>query len=91
MAYNLGAAPFEVEASVVDAGGRPAASGRLAGVERTVTGMAGVDKFVADFEPGGLAAGDYELRLALTRNDIDLGPADALGGGDEIAAVAGIA
>jgi hypothetical protein len=65
VAYNLGPAVFEIEGSVIDASGHPAPAGRLVAVERTITGISGLDKFVATLDPAGLAAGDYTLRVAL--------------------------
>ena len=40
--------------------------GRIAQVERTATGISGVDKLLATFEPTGLAAGDYVLQIGVT-------------------------
>lgn len=65
VAYNLGEAALEVEGSVLDASGRPAPAGQLVAVERSVTGISGLDKFVATLDPAGLAAGEYTLRVAL--------------------------
>jgi VWFA-related protein len=66
VAYNLGAEPPVVEGEVLAADGRAVAGGRLTLVERTATGIAGVDKLLATFRPSGLAAGDYTLKVRVT-------------------------
>ena len=35
-------------------------------MERTTTGISGVDKLLATFEPTGLTAGDYVLQIGVT-------------------------
>jgi VWFA-related protein len=65
VAYNLGPGDLHIGSQVLDAAGRPLAGGLLSGVERTATGIAGVDKLLATFEPTGLPAGDYVLRVAV--------------------------
>jgi VWFA-related protein len=64
--YNLGKGDLAVEGSVVAADGKPLAGGSLALVERTATGVSGLDQLEATFQPTGLGAGDYVLRVALT-------------------------
>lgn len=71
VAYNLprsatGDGELDVEGRVFDRDGDPVAGGRLLDVERTVTGLEGVDKLLATFRPQGLAAGDYRLQIAVT-------------------------
>ncbi len=61
VAYNLGDGIVEVNARVLAENGEPVEGGRLALVERTVTGIAGLDKLLATFSPQGLGAGRYTL------------------------------
>jgi VWFA-related protein len=67
--YNLGSA-LSVESRVVaadggKAGDAPPRSGRVALVERTATGIQGLDKLIATFDPAGLSAGNYVLQVAV--------------------------
>lgn len=64
--YNLGAGELRLDARVTAADGRQVEGGKLVLVERTVTGLEGVDKLLASFAPERLAAGDYRLQVALT-------------------------
>jgi VWFA-related protein len=66
VAYNLGSGKLAVDAQVTGSDGKSLPGGRLDLVERTTTGIAGVDKLLATFEPTGLAAGDYVLQVAVT-------------------------
>ncbi len=67
MTYNLGAGEPAIEAWVVGSDGEEkAANGNLALVERTVTGISGFDKLLANFNPKGLKRGEYTLKVALT-------------------------
>ena len=43
--------------------------GQLALVERTVTGIAGLDKLLATFSPSGLDAGRYTLKVDVVQRD----------------------
>lgn len=63
VAYNLGEGELKIASQVLAADGKALPGGRLALVERTVTGLAGVEKLVATFKPAGLAAGEYTLRV----------------------------
>ena len=63
--YNFAADEIEVESSVLDPSGSILEERVLANVERTVTGVADVDKIVASFEPPALDPGDYTLRIEL--------------------------
>jgi hypothetical protein len=65
VAYNLGEGELRIGSQVLGADGKPLAGGRLSGVERTATGVAGVDKLLATFEPSGLPAGDYVLKVGV--------------------------
>lgn len=65
VAYNLGQGDVSLTSLVVGADGRASDGGRLANVERTPTGIQGLDKLVATFEPSGLGAGDYVLKVAV--------------------------
>lgn len=67
--YNLGSG-LTVDAEVLSADGQelPAAGPehqRMAVVERTATGIEGFDKLIATFDPAGLSAGDYLLKVAV--------------------------
>jgi VWFA-related protein len=66
MAYNLGPGDITVEMVVLGPEGSPVDGGRLTDLERTVTGIEGLDRFVATFEPRGLSPGGYTLQLAAT-------------------------
>ncbi len=55
-----------MQGQVTAADGKAMPGGRSRSVERTSTGIAGVDKLLATFEPTGLAAGDYVLQVAVT-------------------------
>jgi hypothetical protein len=65
VAYNLGDGQPALEIAVLGDGGRPVPGGRLALIERTLTGIPGLDKLLASFETDGLASGSYTLRVAL--------------------------
>ena len=66
VAYNLGSGDLEIRGQVLSPDGRNLPGGRLALVERTATGLAGVDKLIATFQPDGLEAGSYVLQVAVT-------------------------
>lgn len=66
VAYNLGDGAVDLDGRILDADGELVSQGasiRL--VERTVTGIRGLDKLLASFEPNGLEAGTYTLEVAL--------------------------
>ncbi len=66
VAYNLGPGDLALEATVTNRNGEPVEGGALSLRERTVTGIAGLDKLVAAFDSTNLPAGDYTLRVAVT-------------------------
>jgi VWFA-related protein len=66
VAYNLGKGDLAVQGRVTAADGKAFPAGRLSKVERTATGIQGLDKLVATFDPAGLNAGDYVLQVAVT-------------------------
>jgi len=66
VAYHLGDGEPTVNARVLGPGGTPVDGGRLEGVERTVTGIPGLNKIAATFEPRKLAPGDYDLQVTVT-------------------------
>jgi VWFA-related protein len=73
--YNLPVGDLSLEGRVRTASGEPVTGGRLLLVERTATGLAGVDKLLATFAPVGLRPGDYvlEVELGATSHD-QVGP-----------------
>jgi len=66
VAYNLSKGDLAVQGKVLAADGKASEAGRLSKVERTSTGIKGLDKLVATFDPAGLIAGDYILQVAVT-------------------------
>ncbi|HVT16458.1 MAG TPA: VWA domain-containing protein [Thermoanaerobaculia bacterium] len=66
VAYNLSAGDLAVSSKVIAADGSALRGGALSGVERTQTGISGLDTLVATFKPTGLAAGSYVLQVAVT-------------------------
>lgn len=64
--YNLGPGEVTLDARVKTANGREIEGGELVLVERTVTGITGLDKLLATFRPVGLEDGDYTLEVQLT-------------------------
>jgi len=66
VAYNLGKGEVAVQGQVMAADGTASASGHLSGVQRTATGIQGLDKLTATFDPAGLNAGNYVLQVAVT-------------------------
>ncbi|HEY2289538.1 MAG TPA: VWA domain-containing protein [Thermoanaerobaculia bacterium] len=66
VAYNFGKGDLAVKGEVLAADGKSAPQGKLSRVERTATGIQGLDKLVATFDPAGLSAGDYVLKVAVT-------------------------
>jgi len=66
VAYNLGKGDLAVKGEVLAADGKTSPLGKLTQVERTATGIQGFDKLVATFDPAGLGAGEYVLRVAVT-------------------------
>ncbi len=66
VAYNLGKGDLAVQGEVLGADGKSSLAVRLAHVERTATGIQGLDKLVATFDPAGLRSGDYVLRVGVT-------------------------
>lgn len=69
VAYNLGDGSLQVEATVKGSEGVEHASGELSLLERTLTGIDGVDKLRASFDPQDLEPGDYTLEVRLTNLD----------------------
>ncbi len=64
--YNFGPGDLALAGQVVDTEGRKIAGGNLTLVERTATGIPGLDKLKATFQPSGLGAGGYVLEVGLT-------------------------
>jgi hypothetical protein len=65
-AYNLAAGPPLLVATVRGADGRTVDGGRFQLLERTATGIEGVDKLLARFDADALVRGEYSLEVALT-------------------------
>lgn len=65
VAYNLGQGDLDLEGKVLAADGKALPAGRLSLVERTTTGINGLDKLLATFDPSGLQAGSYVLQVAV--------------------------
>jgi VWFA-related protein len=66
VAYNLEPVDFDLDGQILGADGEVVADATFRSFERTVTGMQGVDKFVARLETHGLELGAYTLQVALT-------------------------
>ncbi len=64
--YGMGRDDLVLDGQVVTREGNTVEGGRIQLVERTVTGVRGLDKLVASFQPRGLGAGEYMLKVALT-------------------------
>ncbi len=64
--YNFGPGDLAIQGRVTDSGGREVPGGRLTLVERTATGISGLDKLVTTFQPSGLAAGGYVLNVEVS-------------------------
>ena len=69
VAYNLGEGEVLVDARVVAEDGQLIETDVLSLAERTVTGIEGLDKFVATFRPVGLEEGSYKLEVAVRNLD----------------------
>jgi VWFA-related protein len=66
VAYNLGEGDIAVDGRIVDSEGEVVtAEAAIHLVERTVTGISGLDKLMATFKPEGLEAGRYKLEVTL--------------------------
>lgn len=63
--YNLGPGQLRLEGRVLRADGSEEPARSLALTARTATGIAGLDKLLATFEPRGLQPGDYVLQVAV--------------------------
>ncbi|MEO1085698.1 MAG: hypothetical protein AAFY88_15770, partial [Acidobacteriota bacterium] len=64
VAYHL-SGPLELEARVLDDRGSVPSGGELTLIERTATGIDGVEKLLASFDPLELDAGDYTLEVTV--------------------------
>jgi VWFA-related protein len=64
VAYNLGPGEAALTASVHLPSGERVEGGKLALVERTATGIEGLDKYLAEFGPVGLKPGRYTLQIS---------------------------
>ncbi|HEV2845915.1 MAG TPA: VWA domain-containing protein [Thermoanaerobaculia bacterium] len=66
VAYNLGKGDLSVAGTVTASDGQSSPAARLSQVERTATGIPGLDKLTATFDAKGLQAGRYTLQVAVT-------------------------
>jgi hypothetical protein len=65
--YNLSDGELALASRIFTEDGRDVGTGQLALLERTVTGLDGVDKLLASFQPPqGLDAGRYQLQVTVT-------------------------
>ena len=69
VAYNLTDGAIQIDGTVVGEGGEEIGGASLDLVERTVTGIDGLDKLLASFNPNGLQEGSYRLKVELTDAD----------------------
>lgn len=76
--YNFGPGELTLEATLEAANGEPVSGGTVHLRERTVTGIPGLDKLVANFDPTDLPAGDYTLRVAVTDPTTRTSPANSI-------------
>ncbi len=76
--YNLGAGKLDLKATVRDPDGEPVEGGALRLRERTVTGIPGLDKLVAAFDPVDLPAGEYTLEVAVIDSAMEARPANSI-------------
>ena len=67
--YHLEAGDLSLQGRVFDGAGKEVSGGRFEMVERTDTGLDGVDKILARFEPSGLAPGSYDLEVRLSSGE----------------------
>jgi hypothetical protein len=65
VAYNLSPNDLSLNGRVMASDGQEMGAGSLQLVERTVTGIQGLDRLLATFRPAGLEPGDYKLEVAL--------------------------
>ncbi len=72
MAYNLGRGEPLLDGTIVSEDGEVVDGASLLMIERTITGIDGLDKFLATFRPEGLEAGSYKLQIAVTDPDTGL-------------------
>jgi hypothetical protein len=69
VAYNLGKGAVVLDGRIIGPDGELVeGDAPIHIVERTVTGIEGLDKLLATFEPNGLEAGTYTLEIALRDN-----------------------
>ncbi len=67
--YNLGDGALEIVGKLFDESGALISGGSFDLVERTITGIDGLDKFLVDFDSSTLRGGDYELQLQIKSRD----------------------
>ena len=74
MAYNLGDGSLRIDATVKGSEGIEHPSGQVSLLQRTLTGIEGVEKLRASFDPQDLKPGAYTLEVQLT--NLDTGTAE---------------
>ena len=67
--YNLAPGELEVKARVLGQDDEPIDGGTFDLVERTITGISGLDKLLVRFRPDGLEGGDYRVQFAVSHPD----------------------
>jgi VWFA-related protein len=78
VAYNLLAGDVEVSGTVITSEGREIDVGQLLVVERTITGIGGLDKLRARFRVTDLAGGTYTLKVALKQPGAELAQVNSI-------------
>ncbi len=69
VAYNLSAESLDLRSWVIGGDGVAVRDNAFDSVERTVTGISGLDKLRARFDSRNLAVGEYTLRVGMTDPD----------------------
>jgi VWFA-related protein len=69
IAYNLDGGKLILQTRISKADGTAVDGGHIDLLERTVTGITGLDKLRAAFRPTGLARGEYTLEVAVGSSD----------------------
>lgn len=76
--YNLPAGDLEVSGTVITPEGREIDAGQLSVVERTITGIGGLDKLRARFRVHDIAGGTYTLKVALKQPGAEMAQVNSI-------------